>query len=308
MKKGFTLIELLAVILILGIIAVIVVPTVSAIIKKAKIKSFVASAQGIVKTATLMSGENGLDGISNDTITLSNLEYKGKRYEIGSITFDDEGEVAIAIWNPALEICATKDYEDSVVTVDTTITDEEDCTLVVSNTVDLVVGDAAYSCYTFDAPTRTITDIHPNLTTCDDLVIPTTIDAVPVENIEDWATDDVATVNTVDFSKAVNMINIGDYAINQYYEGTIDTLTFSNMPNLSTIGGGVFRLSAGDHVLDLSTSNSIVSVAWFLFDGPWNTVTILLPTDPTARANVITGANDSYCFKDTLAGSCIVLP
>ena len=43
MKKGFTLIELLAVILILGIVALIVIPTVSHVVDEARFSAFRSS-------------------------------------------------------------------------------------------------------------------------------------------------------------------------------------------------------------------------------------------------------------------------
>ena len=80
MKKGFTLIELLAVILILGIIALIAIPTVNNIISEARYGAFKSSSDNIMKTveqtcqASLIKGENPTvsyiftDGKSNDKI------------------------------------------------------------------------------------------------------------------------------------------------------------------------------------------------------------------------------------------------
>ena len=47
MKKGFSLIELIAVILILGIIALISIPTISEILEQSRIEAFRTTARSI---------------------------------------------------------------------------------------------------------------------------------------------------------------------------------------------------------------------------------------------------------------------
>ena len=55
MKKGFTLIELLAVILILGIIALIAIPTVNKIVSETKLSAFKVSVENTLKADFLPS-------------------------------------------------------------------------------------------------------------------------------------------------------------------------------------------------------------------------------------------------------------
>lgn len=72
-KKGFTLVELLAVIVILGVIMLIAIPSVGTIIKNSRENSFVSSGKMYISTAqNYVAGENLGNGkycISVDTLT-----------------------------------------------------------------------------------------------------------------------------------------------------------------------------------------------------------------------------------------------
>ena len=80
MKKesGFTLVELLAVIIVMGIIAIIAVPNVNNIIKEQRKNTFDESIQGIIKSI-----KN--DVLNNTSITSSNTKVRLYKYDEGSL-------------------------------------------------------------------------------------------------------------------------------------------------------------------------------------------------------------------------------
>jgi type IV pilus assembly protein PilA len=105
-KRGFTLIELLAVILILGIIALIAIPIVSNIINQAKKGVFGTTANNIVSAA---EDACQLQSLKGETITTSytftngvvspTLNIKGKLPSSGTVTVDTSCKVAISVTN-----------------------------------------------------------------------------------------------------------------------------------------------------------------------------------------------------------------
>ncbi len=122
-KKGFTLIELLAVILVLGIISLIAIPSVSAVVEQSKKGSLEVSTNNLVKevktkcTTELLS-KNDISGVYNivdGVVQGLNLEISGKLPDSGTINIDDKCNVAISAVLDKYQ--AFKDFDDDKVEV-----------------------------------------------------------------------------------------------------------------------------------------------------------------------------------------------
>lgn len=92
-KKGFTLIELLAVIVILGVIMLIAIPSVSTIIDNSRKNTFVSSAQ------TLISGARNMVLASTTGTPAETTGFKS-----GKITIGSEEKEAYAIKVSSIEL------------------------------------------------------------------------------------------------------------------------------------------------------------------------------------------------------------
>ena len=122
--KGFTLIELLAVILILGVVALITVPTVTGVIKESETKSFKVSAENIMKAAELQCQLEQLKGDEltefyeiNDGIIGPTLDVKGKMPSYGSIVVDDSCNVQFFLMDDK-QYMAYKIFNNDVIVID----------------------------------------------------------------------------------------------------------------------------------------------------------------------------------------------
>ena len=129
-KKGFTLIELLAVIIIIGVIALIVTPTIVGVIKKQEKKTFEESVQGILKAIEIDTADDnfdvpreyhyeegvltlvmrGTDGVNE--VVKTNGKYDG----VGSFYVDEDGDIIITnACNSTYCVNNSKDNPDLVI-------------------------------------------------------------------------------------------------------------------------------------------------------------------------------------------------
>ena len=121
-KKGFTLIELLAVILVLGIIALIAISTINKKVEDARKEAFRATAYGIIESGELYYTEDLIkEGFTSENVIFefpddfNNLDIKGENPKGGSLVINPDGDTSIAINNG--KYCAIKDFNEDKVSI-----------------------------------------------------------------------------------------------------------------------------------------------------------------------------------------------
>lgn len=113
MKKGFTLVELLAVIVVLGVIALIAVPQILNVVEDSRKGAFKDSASGLIEAAELYytqyAGQE-LELDLSDKNIVKDLNFKGTPPDGGTLYASKEGDFALQMYNS--KYCAYKSYSD----------------------------------------------------------------------------------------------------------------------------------------------------------------------------------------------------
>src|SRR5574344_317697 len=131
-RKAFTLIELLAVIVILAIIALIITPVITDVIKKARESSDLRSAEAYVKAGDNFYAEATLDTNKASllgTNVINSLEVNNAE-ATGTLIFNSDGTVAMAIvLNNKCYVKTSSQYVDQITVSD----DTTNCTVSNGN-------------------------------------------------------------------------------------------------------------------------------------------------------------------------------
>lgn len=213
-NKGFTLIELVAVIILVGLIALIITPKITKVLKTQKMNIFKESVEGIVKAVK----EDAVNNASFNSTTTSNYRayiYDGTGLYLtvagnkaadadikisgnidngqGTVVVTKDSDVVLAVYND--KFCAKKNADDTSITV------ENYSGTCVNDEIDIP---EATSCFIYENNpdnTLTITGYNYNDTSCSkDLVIPNRINGKLVSKLASFAFVD-AEVKIVDYSE-----------------------------------------------------------------------------------------------------------
>lgn len=199
-KRGFTLIELLAIIVLIGLIALVITPKITTTLTKQEMKSFKSSVEGIVKavkqdvinnasfnssTSNYRAYTYGEDGlyltITGNQAVESSINVSGNiKNGSGTVVATNSSDIILAVHND--KFCAKKNADDTNIIV-------EDYTGTCVN--DEISIPEVTSCYLYDTnpdDTLTITGYKYADSTCSkDLIIPNKINGKKVTKISDFA-------------------------------------------------------------------------------------------------------------------------
>ena len=94
-RKGFTLVELLAVIVILGVIALITVPLTGQVMLNARRKAIENSAEALLRETSLQEAMNKIGDNVDISITDSRLNISDNPFISGIIRRNDDGDLEL---------------------------------------------------------------------------------------------------------------------------------------------------------------------------------------------------------------------
>ena len=136
-EKGFTLIELIAVIIILGVLAFMAIPSVTKLIEDTKITAFERSVESISKavdnaiTYAVMNGDYSEKSYvyENGVSKTGDLDkyFKGKRPDEAIFHINTSGKYEFAIYDSSIKACAVKQYQNLEFSIHQNITSRLTC-------------------------------------------------------------------------------------------------------------------------------------------------------------------------------------
>lgn len=267
MKKGFTLIELLAVILILGIIALIAIPTVSNIIKEARSGAFVSSMQNIEKAATekclteKMKGNVVTQFVFKDGKVTPSLDIKGEMPKNGIIMLDNECNASSVLSNDQYKYASNNEENDV-----------EECTnSSCSFSANISEDDEKYSCFNFDEETGTILKYDGSNAVCQgDIYIPAMINNVPVTRINSLAFINPQEIHckkngtTTKYDSTYIPNDKEEICYGKYYQDSyeFETLNMKDAGYLTQIGDYAFF---GTNISDVKFNDNLKNIGNYSF-------------------------------------------
>lgn len=186
-NKGFTLIELLAVVMVLGIIILISVPSISGLLAKSKKDTLFATANNLVDTAkqyymnSILENDELASSVSlsvTDSSNMDLLDYSGKLPSSGYVLVDTAGNIGIAVSQG--DYCAKKElWDDEVI-----VSSNSNCEITSIEQLEEINN----SCFVLNDAKNTIVNYKATDTNCPkDIVIPAEIGGHQIVAIGDGA-------------------------------------------------------------------------------------------------------------------------